>query len=137
MRANLPLPHIISRSLDDGFCRGPLIIADTRAFYNGEIEITPETVGSTALYHSPSGVYAVQALIGHAMGDVVSQQAGIDSFIAASKPLCDNLDLTLGRSSTLTGCSLLLDMRPKMDFLNDDPLLKFWEEVFHGIWERV
>jgi serine/threonine-protein kinase len=112
-------------------------LEDTRAFYNSEIEITLETVGTTALYHSPSGVYAVQALIGHAMGDVVSQQAGMDSFIAASRPLADNLDLTLGKSSTLIGCSLLLDVGPKMDYLNDDSLLVFGDEVFHGIWEQV
>jgi eukaryotic-like serine/threonine-protein kinase len=112
-------------------------LADTRAFYNTEFEITPETVGRTALYHSSSGVYAVQALVGHAMGDVVSQQAGMDSFIAASKPFSDNLDITLGRSSTLMGCSLLLDMRPKMDYLNDNSLLEFGEEVFHDIWQQV
>ena len=112
-------------------------LADPKAFYNAEIQITPETVGSNALYHSASGVHAVQALIGHAMGDVVSQQAGIDSFIAASRPPCDNLDLTLGRSSTLIGCSLLLDIRPKMEYLNDDSLIEFGDEVFQGVWERV
>jgi serine/threonine protein kinase len=110
---------------------------DTRAFCNPEIEITPEKVGKTALYHSASGIHAVQALIGHAMGDVVSQQAGMDSFLAASRPLCDNIDLTLGRSSTLIGCSLLLDMRPRMEYLVEDSLVEFGQEVFEGVWQQI
>jgi serine/threonine-protein kinase len=94
-------------------------------------------VGRTALYHSAAGVFAVQALIGHAMGDVVSRQAGIQSFIEASTPLAENIDLTLGRASTLLGCSLLLEVAPKIEYLDERPLLLFGDEVFNDIWRQV
>jgi eukaryotic-like serine/threonine-protein kinase len=112
-------------------------LGEPDAFYNGRIDSTPDTVGRTALYHSAAGVFAVQALIGHAMGDVVSRQAGIQSFIEASTPLAENIDLTLGRASTLLGCSLLLEVAPKIEYLDERPLLVFGDEVFNDIWRQV
>lgn len=83
-------------------------IGDDGAFFNQEIEITPETVGYSSLYHSPVGVYAVQALIAQAGGDLFQQQMAISAFIEASRKSSDKLDLTLGRAGTLLGCSFLL-----------------------------
>ena len=54
------------------------------AFYD-ETDITSEIIGYTSPYHTASGVYCVQALISHALGDVVSQQEAIDAFVAESK----------------------------------------------------
>lgn len=107
------------------------------AFYNTEIEITPETVGRIALYHTASGVHVVQALIGQAMGDMVSQQAAIEAFIAASKAPCESLDLTLGRSSTLMGCALLLDAPAVSEMVKQAPLLELGDEVLRGVWEEL
>jgi len=112
-------------------------IDNNRAFYNPEIDITPATVGQVALYHTASGVHAVQALISHAMGDVVSHQAALDAFVAASTAPCDNLDLTLGRSSTLIGCSILLEVPAQSEFVNRGPLLEFGDDVLKGVWAEL
>jgi serine/threonine protein kinase len=89
------------------------------AFYNPEIDITPEGVGQISPYHTASGIHCVQALIGHAMGDLLSQHAAIEAFVGASNAPCENLDLTLGRSSTLIVSSLLLDVMPDNALLRE------------------
>ncbi|MCP5114209.1 MAG: hypothetical protein GY953_25550, partial [bacterium] len=48
------------------------------AFHHEELGLTEKEVGRVSPYHNVSGLYAVQALIAHAMADHVSQQAAID-----------------------------------------------------------
>lgn len=79
------------------------------AFYSDEIEVTPAVAGTISPYHTASGLHAVQALIGHAMGDVTSVQTATRAFAAAASGPCENLDLTLGRSSVLLSASTLLE----------------------------
>jgi eukaryotic-like serine/threonine-protein kinase len=79
-----------------------------RAFYNAELEITPDVVGRTSPYHTKSGVHVVQALIAQAMGDDASLSGAIRNFLQASSGTAAGVDLTLGRSGTLLACSLLL-----------------------------
>ncbi|HEY6252690.1 MAG TPA: lanthionine synthetase LanC family protein [Candidatus Angelobacter sp.] len=96
-------------ALADAWCeRAVQQIGDDGAFYNPEIDITPETVGRISLYHSPAGVHTVRALIAQARGDLLLQQAATEAFIEASNRPCDKLDVTLGRAGTLLGCSFLL-----------------------------
>ena len=102
------------------------------AFVSTELKITPETVGAISPYHTASGVHFVQALIAHSMGDTAAQQGEIDHFIAASAAPCPDLDLTLGRSSSLVAASLLLDTAPENDHLR-----RFGNERLSGIWEEV
>jgi serine/threonine protein kinase len=84
------------------------------AFYNKDLDVTPDTVGRRSLFHSAAGVHAVAALIAQARGDAVSHAVAIDSFLAAaSLPFDDpglGLDVTLGRSGILLACSSLLGM---------------------------
>lgn len=112
-------------------------MASSDAFYSKEIEITPETVGRISPYHTASGVHCVQALIAHAMGDVVSHQAAVDAFITTSDGPCENLDLTLGRSSTLLACSLLLDSMPESKLLDSGSLRELGERVMRSIWDAI
>jgi eukaryotic-like serine/threonine-protein kinase len=83
-------------------------IGNAGAFYDDDLEITRESVGSVSLYHGPAGVYAVQALIAQARGDAVTQSAATQAFIEISRQPCEVLDLTLGRAGALLGCALLL-----------------------------
>jgi serine/threonine-protein kinase len=107
------------------------------AFTNQELEATPETVGRVSPYHTQAGVHAVRALIGHAMGDPIMQQVAIECFVRASQAPCDNLDLTLGRSSTLLACSLLLDTVAGSEILNGDSLRKLGDARMAGIWAEL
>ena len=108
-----------------------------QSFYSPELDITPETVGQISAYHTASGIHCVQALISHAMGDMASQQAAIDAFIAASKASCECLDLTLGQSSILLAGSLLLDTIPNLSWFDKTPLLDLGNQKLQEIWSKI
>lgn len=112
-------------------------IGEEGAFFNAEIGITPETMGRTSLYHSPAGVYAVQALIAQAGGDTLQQQMAISAFIEASRKPTHRLDVTLGRAGTLLGCSFLLrgaqvSCNPEM--LPMEALRSLGSEISRDLW---
>jgi eukaryotic-like serine/threonine-protein kinase len=108
------------------------------AFYNKDIDITPEVVGRTSPYHTASGVHLVQGLIGRAMGDVASQQIAVEKFVAATSAApCENLDLTLGRSGTLLGAALLLDAVSGSKLVNTEALIEIGNQTLNGLWEKI
>lgn len=111
-------------------------IQSNTAFYD-EADITPEIIGYTSPYHTASGVYCVQALISHAIGDFVSQQLAIDTFVTALKKPCKNIDLTLGRSGMLLASSFLLDITSNHLMLKAAPLLELGNEVMQSIWDEI
>lgn len=112
-------------------------LASDEAFFSAELEITPEIAGPVSPYHTASGVSLVQALIGQAMGDVVSQQLGLDGFLAASAAPCENPDLTLGRSGSLLACSLLLDAIPEGPLVSLQPLRDVGRGLARGLWDEL
>ncbi len=107
------------------------------AFYHSELDLTPETIGKISLFHTISGVHCVRALIGHALGDLGAQQTAIGAFIRDSSQACDDLDLTVGRSSTLLGCSLLLDTINTHKAFDAAHLLAFGQWAMTSIWEKL
>jgi serine/threonine-protein kinase len=108
------------------------------AFYNPEIEITPEIVGRVSPYHTPSGVYLVQGLIGGAMADVVSQQTSVDNYVkAVNSAPCENLDITLGRAGTLLGAAFLLDAVSADTLVDSSALVECGNQTLTGLWEQI
>src|SRR5262249_44300301 len=107
------------------------------AFYNPEMEITEETVGRIALYHTASGVHCVQALISQALGDGFSARAAVRQFLAAARQPCGNLDLTLGQSSILIGCATLQEALAGGAGGAEAGLAELGDEVLQGIWSRL
>lgn len=107
------------------------------AFYNHELGITENVIGPVSLYHTITGVHCVQALISQAMGDFHSLSHAINQFIIASQKNCNNLDLTLGRSSILIGCSLLLDSIPLDGSVDSTPLINLGKNISEGIWSQI
>ena len=117
-------------------------IGNERAFYNEDIEITPHTVGRNSLYHSPAGVYAVQALVAQARHDIAAQCAATEGFINSSQGPSTFLDLTLGRAGTLLGCVFLLDGWSAQDATiaaveERNRLRSFGHELFKQLWHTV
>lgn len=84
-------------------------IGSEGAFYNREFALTPEMVGRSSLYHSPAGVYVVQALIAQSRGDIEGQCAATEAFLQSSRKPSELIDLTLGSAGLLLGCVFLLD----------------------------
>ncbi len=107
------------------------------AFHDPAMDLTSETIGQVSLYHTASGIHCVRALIGHAMGDMVSLGEAAEAFVATSNSPCDNLDLTLGRSGTLVGCALVLNALRAAPFLDGGPIEQLGNEVMRGIWTEI
>jgi lantibiotic modifying enzyme len=112
-------------------------IADENAFYNNKLEITKEAVSGISMHHMAGGLHFVRASISRALADPVTNQRAIEAFIAASQGETENLDLTLGQSSVLNGCALLLENARDAQFLDLDPLIEFGDETMRSIWQRV
>jgi serine/threonine-protein kinase len=107
------------------------------AFYSRAMDMTPETIGRVSLFHTASGLHAVQALLARARGDLAGQQAAIGAFITAARQPCANFDLTLGRGSTLLGCVLLLDDLPDHAAPAARALLELGDDAAQALWAEV
>ncbi len=113
------------------------VMDERKAFYSADIEITPETVGTISIYHTASGVHLVQALISQALGDYVTSYNSIIRFIEAAGKPCENLDLTLGKSSTLIGCCLLYENATSGNATLLTELTNFGNITMDAIWEKA
>ncbi len=108
------------------------------AFYNSEIEITPQTVGRISPYHTASGVHLVQASIARAMSDLASHQLAIDQYVAAvNGAACESLDVALGHAGTLLGAALLLDSVSGLAYVEAGVLTEFGNRALDSLWEKL
>ena len=110
---------------------------DDSAFINPSLDITVEVVGKVSLYHTPSGIHCVNAMISHAMGDVMTRAQMIAAFVNACSAPCENLDLTLGRSSTMIGASLLYRLLNEDDVGERELLRGYAGATLDGVWRRL
>jgi len=97
-------------SMADVWCtRAIQDMARHDAFYSSDLDLNRHTVGEISLYHSPLGVHCVQALISRALGDFVSAEEAVSSYIAASRGKSLGLDLFSGSAGILLGGCLMMD----------------------------
>jgi serine/threonine-protein kinase len=101
------------------------------AFLDEALGITAARVGSLSLYHGPSGVYVLQALIAHARGDAGLRSAAARNFIETCRQPCDVMDLTLGRAGALLGCTLLLEA------VDEDELRATGNDLCDRLWQTL
>ncbi|HEU5164287.1 MAG TPA: protein kinase, partial [Chitinophagaceae bacterium] len=109
---------------------------ETRAFYSADIEITPQTVGTTSIYHTESGAQLVQSLISKTLGDYPGYHKAVSNFITNSSKPCENPDLTLGKSGTLIGSSILLENCLPGNTELIENLKSFGDNKMNEIWEK-
>jgi serine/threonine-protein kinase len=112
-------------------------ISDEGAFYNADIQITPQLVGETSPYHSPSGVHAVAALVATAKGSMQSVQRGLSGFLDATRKPTEGLDLTLGQSSVLLGSAILLDALQATPQIDPAPLREAGDATLRQLWSAI
>lgn len=106
-------------------------------FYSKEMDLSPSIVGLSSIYHTPSGVDLVQALVSQVSGDYGSYYNALRNFLMHASQPCDNLDLTLGKSAALIGSSLILEKMPSHDKFIKNDLLAFGKSVMEEIWSAV
>src|SRR5262249_23465923 len=111
--------------------RAARAIGNPSGWYNENLELKADTLGQITPYHTESGLHAAAALIAYARGDVVAHQAAIERYLRACARPCQNLDLTLGKSSALLGAALLLEVT------DSEPLERFGNETLDAIWRDL
>ncbi|MCW3120264.1 MAG: hypothetical protein JWM28_4346 [Chitinophagaceae bacterium] len=108
-----------------------------QSFYSSAIGITQKTVGKRSIYHSPTGVYLVQALISNSRGDWLSLSNAVKGFLSAAAVECEKIDLALGKSGLLVGCSLLYkELKTVKNYPVSDIML-FAEQIMKEIWDEL
>jgi serine/threonine-protein kinase len=141
----LGLLHIAQQRRDAGILslasswslRSLAEMGDVGAFYNADIQITPELVGETSPYHSPGGVHAVAALVATAMGAPLDVQRGLSGFLDSARRPVTGLDLTLGQSSVLLGSAILLDALRATSLLEAAPLRETGDAALQKLWAVI
>jgi serine/threonine-protein kinase len=107
------------------------------AFHTSAIEINEKTVGNASLFHSPSGVHVVCALVALARGQASSASHAVDAFLAASRVPCAFVDVTLGSAGLLIGCAELLEGMRGARGCDPGPLVARGEELREAIERAV
>ncbi len=107
------------------------------AFYNDELSITENTVGKISLYHSLTGLHCVRALVAYFLGDKSNLKKAINDFIVTSRRPYNNLDMTLGVSSILLGCSILLETLEESYIELVNQLIVHGNKIFDEIWNKI
>jgi eukaryotic-like serine/threonine-protein kinase len=80
------------------------------AFSNPAMDLTEATVGRVSPYHARPGMHLVQALIAQANGESATRDAATRAFMTGIDTSCVERDLCLGRSGTVLGCVMLLEI---------------------------
>lgn len=110
-------------------CRAERQTGNAAGFYSEALETTPKIAGRISPYHTASGVYAVRALVSHAMHDLGRANAAVGNFIRRSSRSCGNMDLTLGRSGTLLSCALLYEAIREPKPYTLAPLVEYGDRI--------
>jgi len=127
-------PELLALSeawLDKAFCED-----EVRGYVNAEVGIDKSIVGEISPFHSPSGLFVVQACIAAAAGNIYTNQAAIAGFLQAIKKECDSLDVTLGKCGILLAGSFLLDTCRWTDVPTED-LRATCDDVLAEIWKQL
>jgi serine/threonine-protein kinase len=122
---------------DEWSVRAAREAASPQAFHHDDLDVTVDTIGQVSPFHCISGVHAVQALVSHALGDVVGCRQALDSFVAESRHRCANVDLTVGRSGTLLAAGLVLETVDETNAASTKRLVELGSETLAGIWAQL
>ncbi|MET0557333.1 MAG: lanthionine synthetase LanC family protein [Solirubrobacterales bacterium] len=91
--------------------RARLAAGSEEAFWNAELEITPETFGESSLFHNRAGIHCVEALIAAARDDEGAARQSLHEFAAATDP-CEKVDVAFGKAGLLLGAAILREALP-------------------------
>jgi serine/threonine-protein kinase len=108
-----------------------------QAFYSTGDDITEATVGKRALYHSPTGVHLVQAMISSARGDGQAVLRATEDYLQACLANCQQIDLTLGKAGLLLGSALLLKSVPQLGSVGRAVVAATVNPLMHELWQQL
>ncbi|HUP62598.1 MAG TPA: lanthionine synthetase LanC family protein [Thermoanaerobaculia bacterium] len=114
--------------------RAAALIGSDGAYYGRGLR--RENIGEVTPYHTGSGIQAAAAMVAAAAGDTPSRRRAIAAFLRASDKPCANLDVTLGRSGSLLGAALLLELGEEIAE-SAAALRAFGSCTMSEIWEQL
>jgi serine/threonine protein kinase len=110
---------------------------DALAFHDRELGIRLSSVGRVSIYHSAAGTACVEALVANAMGDARCAERATTAFVTGSRLPCASVDLTVGRSSTLVGATLLWEALRGTEIAERCGLLRLGDETLVAILDQL
>jgi hypothetical protein len=100
-----------------------------KAFYDPDIGIGRSELGNVSPFHTASGLHCIAALLAITQDDAAAANEAITAFVAHSRLLNDNPDLTLGAAGLLLGCSELIEAAPATPAFELGPVRERGEEI--------
>ncbi len=107
---------------------------DPGAFRNPGLDVTEQVTGRVSPFHRLSGVHAAQALVSHSLSDIGSAQRALDAFARDSLQPCDSFDLTLGRTGTLLGATIIVEAFQDDPHVDLDAVTSLGKATYHDLW---
>jgi len=89
--------------------RATAAVGSDEAFWDPELDITPERFERTSVHHGEPGVWLIHALVADAFGDREAVEHAAEAFVAAARPLPAQRDVVFGQAGTVLGCVALMD----------------------------
>jgi serine/threonine-protein kinase len=111
---------------------------DEHAFYSRTIDIDRASVGPVSPYHTPSGLYLVQALVCDAMGEVENSQRALNAFAElCEREECHELDLTLGKTAVLLGAAIALEHFKSSAHIDLSRIESLGDRSEEAVWSKL
>ena len=110
---------------------------DADAWYSPDLDVTPERVGTISSFHTAAGAFTVAALVAHARGDAGGRRVAVEAMLRASVADCPEVDLTLGRMSTVLACATLLEAIGRADAEASAALEDLGDRVLAEVWQEL
>jgi serine/threonine-protein kinase len=110
-------------------------ISNPQAFWSEDLQISIDTVGSTSILHSQTGVYFVATLIAGMRGDEVSLRRMLTLFIETVRTPSEHVDLAFGKAGQLLACAQLVERLPQP--VDSHLLMNLGIDLSQDLLERV
>jgi len=98
---------------------------------NKDWDIDPENVAPSSLFHGKLGVVAVQALVSHAFGDMVTEQKAVQAFVHEAQRSNSKIDIVFGKAGVVLACIRLLRAG-----IYDDKVIQCGQKTFSELQDH-
>lgn len=101
-------------------------------FFNKYLSLNANIVKPISFYYNEPGLHFMQVIISHAMGDEISLQEAVNNYMITSQVKCNSIELNMGKTGILNGCSLLMKILPANQLI-----LECGNKILSEIWQEI
>ncbi|MCB8980793.1 MAG: phosphotransferase [Ardenticatenaceae bacterium] len=129
-------PHLLALA-NLWLLRAETAVGKADAFYNSQLEITPETVGTISILHTELGVHLARMRLAQAMGDLRGEYDGLRRYVQAANQPSTIYDVSTGIAGVLLHCAFLVESTTVREWMEDTGLLVLGETTFDNLWRYL